>query len=941
MRRFRNLSWLLAAALVLALLVWRSGTGARQLQYYAPDDYVERAERFIDAGYLVADCADDPMRLVPRLDEAPAHERSWYAESYLAADVARFNADPDGFGWAFAIDDDCRLRGVNPVVHAVDLPFVDRPRWLGHVLYDGQGSDAVLRSARRSITLMRADTPVSARDQATTRVGAGEEVVKEGVVLLHFAGGPGQPAARLFHVGDEVVVANRVRAQRPEAVRLMGHQLPVGMTSRLETGDWLHLEADAPARAEETFVYVGGEALEAASVVRLQNERYERKSEDAGLGFALDPVRESAVPYLDQVARGLDAVLAVLPEEKAAALARGFDVQLTLRRDVQLRLDRVFRGACSRLRRDRDLDPFAAGLTVLDGMTGKVLALATYPHEDDLAGDALDGAARRRLVRNQNFVRHPVGSAGKPFFFAAIAHAYPELLELAIAGHEEERHHRDLFQCEIPTGYQLLVGHGERVDFRTALEISCNKYTVELATLALAADLSADASIPVDVDVEWPRPGAEPGLWLAGRPLRGAPDLGGYVFRDAGEPEEDETTAAVRCSSLDRFDQVRYRAALEHLTGATTYRGRLPQGLPATATRRQLESGYTTNRYDLSPWAPLLAYLLADAGEDKAWRIRAALQEVAPERVNLAFNQVTELRGDYVSLLLGGGSSIWTDVQLAEALARLVTGRQVEARLASRVLGRDAPEETEKAQDVPEPLELRPEARRAVLDGLERVVDGGRGTARELRPELEAVRRAFPEDRIVLYSKTGSPVLERAVPGAVATALEGLVARRRLAFEDGRVVVHVGGRTAPYRRGGEHGRGDYLDALGRALVDVGSVRGGRVQRVVRNLVDDLVADLRRGRSGFAEIDGPLQVERGALRLNREDRLFRRRMVREMGSVYVFALVRLPSGASMDGAALPPEARVVVAALHLDVGPDSKVAVEVARVVVPELAALLR
>lgn len=939
MRRFRHLSWALAAVVLLGLLVWRSGTGARQLRYYAPDDYVERAERFIDAGYLVADCGSEPMRLVPRLDDAPAHERSWYADSYLAADVERFNADPDGFGWAFAIDNDCRLRGVNPVVHAIDLPFVHRLRWLGDVLYDGRGSDAVLRSARRSITLRKSDAAVPTRDQATTRVGAAAEVVKEGVVLLHFAGGPGQPAARLFHVGDDVVVHNRVRARRPEAVKLMGHQLPVGMMSRLETGDWLYLEADAPARAEETFVYVGGEALEGASVVRLQNERHARRTEDAGLGFMLDPVRDTAVPYLDQVARGLDAALAVLPEERGEALSRGFDVQLTLRRDVQLRLDRVFRGACARLRRDRDRDPFAAGMTVLDGMTGKVLALATYPHEEDLEDETLDARARRNLVRNQSFVRHPIGSAGKPFFFAAIAHAYPELLELAIAGHPEERHHRDLFHCEIPTGYHVLAGHGEPVDFRTALEISCNKYTVELATLALAADLGGGAAIPRDGEVEWPRAGAGSGVWLGGRPLAFAPDLGGYVFRDGRAPEDEESTAAVRCTSLDRFEQVRYRDALERLTGAATYRGRLPQGLPQEATRRQLESSYTTNRYDLSPWGPLLAYLLADADEDQAWKIRAALQDVSPERVNLAFNQVTQLRGDYVSLLLGGGSSIWTDVQLAEAMSRLVSGREVEARLVSRVIERARPLEEESPAPA-EPLELRPEARRAVLEGLDRVVSGGRGTAREIRPELEAVRRRFPDDRILFYSKTGSPVLERAVPGTVATALERLVVRRRLDLEDGRLVVRVGGRTTPYRRVGENGRTDYLRALGAALADVGFVPRGRVWRVVRQLADDFVDDLRRGRSGFEEIDGPLQADQGGLRLNRDDRLFSRRMVREMGSVYVFSLVRLPPGASMDGA-LPPEARVVTVALHLEVGPDSHVAVAVARAVLPEVAALLR
>lgn len=924
------------ALLLLALLAWRSGIGARQLRHYAPDEYVERAERFIRAGYLAADCSRDPIRLVPRLADAPAHERSWYGDSYLAADVELFNADPEGFGWAFAIDGDCQLRGVNPVVHAIQLPFVREVRWLGDFLYQGEGSDAVLRSARRSITLRHSDAPVPTRKQATTRVGGGDEVVKQGVVLVHFAGGPGQPAARLFPIGGDVVVHNRVRSGRPEEVRLMGHQLPVGMMSRLATGDWLHFEAESPARVEETFVYVGGEALEAASRVRRQNERYERKTEDSGLGLGVDAVRETTRPFLDQVASSLDTVLQVLPAERSEELAQGFDVQLTVRRDLQLALSRTFRGHCDKLRREQDAEPFAGGVTVMDGASGELLALATFPHEEDLEGDDLDARTRRRLLRNQNFVRHPIGSAGKPFFFAAVADAYPELLRFEVGGHEEMRRHRDVFHCEIPTGYQLLAGHGERVDFRTALEASCNKYTIELATLAFAADLSEGRSIAQDREIEWPLPGAGAAAWIGGRPLDFAPDLGGYVFVDEREPEDEESTAAVACVNLDRMEQVRYRNVLERLTGAATYRGRVPQGLPQEATRSQLEQGYATNRYDLSIWGSLVEHVMEGVEEDRAWRIRAALQEVSPDRVNLAFNQVSQLRADFVSLLLGGGSSIWTNVQLAEAMSRLVTGRAVEARLASRVIERRPKVGAPQGGDVatpPEELGLGSEARRAVLDGMERVVAGERGTATELRGALAELRKAFPGDEIELYSKTGSPVLESSVPGAVATALERLVTRSRLSLQGGALTVASGSAAAPHRRRGERGRTEYLNALSGALGEVGFPGGGRVLRTVRDVVDRFADDRRRNRVVPGEPDGPLWIERGGLRINREDALFRGRLMRELGAVYLFTIVRRPGGRAS-------EERVVTVALHVEIGPDSRVAVGAAQAILPELAAVL-
>jgi hypothetical protein len=193
-----------------------------------------------------------------------------------------------------------------------------------------------ITTKRDPVTLRKVGKPIPTARAAATRVGSPQSVLKEGVVLLHMAGGRSQPGARIFHVGDEVVVHNRVRAQRPEAVRLMGHQLPVGMLVRLETGDWLNLAADAPRRVDETFIFVGGEALEAASAVRRQNERYDRETEDPGLGLVPDPLRDRSSPFLDLVARSVDMALLALPEERADALSEGFHIQLTLKRGVQL-----------------------------------------------------------------------------------------------------------------------------------------------------------------------------------------------------------------------------------------------------------------------------------------------------------------------------------------------------------------------------------------------------------------------------------------------------------------------------------------------------------------------------------------------------------------------------------------------------------------------------
>lgn len=955
MIRPRTLLWLLAAGLLVGLLLWRSGFGAPALRSYAPERYVERADAFIRAGYLRADCSSGgEPRLVADLEQAPPHERSWYHDSYLAADVARHNADPDGFGWTFVIDADCRLRGVNPVVHAIELPFGRRLRWLGEILYRGEGSDAVLRSARRTLTLRRSPAPISTQEQAWTPVGADQEVLKEGVVMLHYAGGRSQPAARLYHVGESVVVANRVRAGQPEAVRLMGYQLPVGSKVRLETGDWLNLAAAAPSPVEETFVFVGGEALETASAVRLQNERYERRTEDPGLGLSYDPIRESASPYLAQVAEGIDRSLAALPPDQADGLSESFDVQLSLERDVQLRLSHVFQQHCRDLAQRLHLGrPLRAGMTVMDGLSGEVLALATFPDEDALEREPLeDGTTRRRLLANQNLVRHPIGSAIKPFLFAAVAAAHPQLVDLVIEGHEPAERHADLFHCEMPTGYQLLEGHRVPIDFRTALEVSCNKYTVELVTLALAADVGEGGRIGRDAGVEWPPPGTSSGVRVGGRTIDYGPDLGEYVLRQDRSPRDPESTAAVRCVTVDRLENARFRTPLEIVTGAATYYGRVPQALPEDATQRQLEVGYATSRYDLEPWRAVLAHLTAGADEDTAWKVRATLQSIAPERVNLAFNQITRLRGDYISLLLGGGTSLWTNLQLAEAMSRLVTGREVEVRLVSRIRPREDEDAAEgsAAESVPPrtlgaPLALAPAARTAVLEGLARVVAGG-GTAKALRDELEKVRAAFPGDWVGLYSKTGSPIIERPVPRATAVILERLVARGRLRLEGDEVVVRAGDRRAPHSRRGSGGRTAYLDTLRAAIAEVGyRTHAGRFLPAMSAVIDRFVEDLRDPAVDPLEIDGPIQVEAGALRLDRSARLFRQNLVPGMGAAYIFSLVRLPnrtaSGVPTPEEMAAPEARVVTVAVYLEADEDSKLAVAAAERVVPELISLLR
>lgn len=945
-----RLAALACLGLLAALLVWRSGSGAGQLRYYAPEDYVERADAFINARHLTADCSGDRPLIKEDIRKSPPSEQNWYEESYLADDVQRFNRDP-GFGWAFVIDEDCLLRGVNPSVHRIELPFGETIQWLGSLFYRGGGAQALLRSAERSISLRHPDRPVPASEEATTRVGSAQDITEKEVVLLHFAAGRGQPAARLFPVGRETVVSNRVRRNSPEAVRILGHQLPAGRMARLATGDWLHLEADAPARASETFVYVGASALTAASRVLLNNDRYRRTTDDPGLGLLPLPGQDEPSPYLALVAQSVDSALAALPEERARELARGFDAQLTLEREVQRGIDQAFRTAVQAVQAQHPGRPFGAGMTVLDGKSGDILALATYPGIEAMANLEIDDEAeRRRLLANQNLRLHPIGSSGKPFLFTAVAHAFPFLLGLEIDGYAGSLAQRDVLHCELTKGYRVPEGYGGRLDFRTALQISSNRYTIELATLALAANGghagSLEDQLPRDRAVAWPRPGQPSGVLINGRALDYAPALE-FIHRENRGPADSASRAAVRCISMDNLESVRFRHPLELLTGAPTYWGTDPARLPESATVGQLNRAYRTHRSDLSVFAPLLARLFEGASDDEQWKIRAAAQEMSPERVNLAFNQVSRLREDYVTLLLGGGNSIWTNIQLAEAMSRLVTGRAVEARLVSRVLPRREGEAGLPPPEPPRPpapvLDIRPEARQAVLEGIIRVGRPG-GTAPAMQPALNRhVRPLFPEDRIDVFSKTGSPVLERPVSREVARSLETLVRRSKLEFSGRSLLVRTLTGNVPHRFPGESGRSQFRAALTQALKEGGGkIRGRGLVSNLADLLDELAEDMKAGRADPEE--GPIYVDNGAIRLNREHRLFRQSLAPGKGAVYVFSLVRRPGSAPeipSPAELANPGTRVLTVAIFLGVGPDSHVAVEVATRMLPTLAPLLK
>jgi cell division protein FtsI/penicillin-binding protein 2 len=769
-------------------------------------------------------------------------------------------------------------------------------------------------------------------------------------MLLHF-GAKARQAAQFYYVGNKVIINNRTNTDEGSGqVRLMGYRMPVGRLAWLETGDWLYLEALQPTPVKETFIFDAGETRPVASAVRKRNDKDQRIfTKDPMLGWYIDQEGQQPIPFLEMLARRIDQALNHISPERARALLNSFDLQLSLRRDLQDTLSSKFHTIFDEIRhRHHRGQPFPAGITIMDGKSGEILAMTTYPWPDDLSDTVpgIDAQERRNLLRNQNLVRHPIGSAFKPFLYAAITQTFPSLGTLKINAHRTDTDFKQLLQCRLENGYQV-IGISQPVDLPTALARSSNRFTAELATLALAPK-SAEQEyrniqdlLPPDPDYKaWPTPTSPSGISVLGQELRYAPNLRERI--DLGERIDGRPPS---CNTLKpQFEQVKFSSALEDITGADAYLGKAPQGLPEKGGNDIFYESYQTHNYDLSAWRSLIKHLSQGLNEDNLWTVRSDFKGVSPESVNLAFNQIHRLRQDYITLILGGGNCIWTNIQLAEAMSRLVTDKPLEATLVSVVLDKNGqPVKTDTAQSSPVSSRLlRPEVRKAVLTGITRVVTDPGGPAGGLRSTLGQLRKQYPKDHLWLFSKTGTPTLEVHVPKPLGQALEALVTRSYLRFQDGALHVRVGNRTQSYRDAGFYNL--LLQAL-RKVNPSSALAERERRRIAARLMQILVRFDRNVSSdsleGHAQVPdsvasplGPLHLDGGSqLRVNREHRLFSDFQDTSQGAVYVFSLVRIPNSAGQ-GSAIPdpeqlarPDTKVITVALHLNMGKDSKFAVE--------------
>ncbi len=735
----RRLALFAAVFLLPLLLILTFGAEEGLYRVYTPSGYTKEVDRLIDGGKLVYDCRTE--RIEPRgLGDA---EIFFLENSYLRRDLGRWNA---GDRRPFVVEhrdlgrDRCEgeVLRANETFHNQRLPDYTASSWRGRLFFR-QGQPTVsLTSPDRRLEVSRASwerLPLPASTYSDVWVGPRRDGRERGDERAEKMALKWREAGRMFasleHVGDQAAV--EVYQERP-AMLLNGCAVRTGARLRLDGGDWLWLQQEGGLN-EQYRVESGAEAG-LLSFVSTVNGELRRRT------FG------NRLPMADEIASAVDA--AVRAEREGGR--DDFDVHLTLDAFFQDFLTRRLGAFC---RRTYGRRPLRAAVTLLEPATGRVLALGSYPSAGDLEELRLKSDVHKFVLgQNHNFLVHAIGSATKPFLAAAALATQPRLAQLTTPCHPGGDPPPRLMGYDFGR-YSLppdCGADGAPIDFRRFLEVSSNRYMLALGILGLA---------------EWQ--GGQPAPDRGAPPLV-APDgyrLGGVAAtsRPALTVVKDESSAGA--TELAGVQDTPFYQRFRDLFGHSVH---YAAGPPDRAIAM---------RY----WAPVTE-ATGGVGRDVA----LAFSPVTPERVNLRANLIQQARQDLYTNLLGVGSNRWSNLQLAESLARLVTGRKVDAHLVEHVAvpapaGErrrdevlwDLEKEIEKAR--PAPLPLGDESRRLVLDGMTQVIAGQRGTARALAPVLAALNARAPQG--VHYSalgKTGTPSTELAVirrgptepaPGAV------------------------------------------------------------------------------------------------------------------------------------------------------------------------------
>ncbi|AIE83571.1 hypothetical protein [Fimbriimonas ginsengisoli] len=340
-------------------------------------------------------------------------------------------------------------------------------------------------------------------------------------------------------------------------------------------------------------------------------------------------------------------------------------------------------------------------MTLIDTFKGDVLALPSFPHVDptsDLYEDDFgrSGPIRRgKLLRNWNFENHVIGSTIKPLTFSTMAvKLLPKYhLEDAVV-HNRTLEHDNLggIPLETPTAPYPPAGSVTMSEFLTQSRtwpacvigaLGLVESTDELKTTLVPDAANADITLegkPYRINL----------LNSPNRVVSREPRTGGWVPR------------------TNLSDTLLFQGLSE------LYDVQIPPN-------KTTESEAVHQR--MASFLPTLAWQ-ADA------HMPTFASEVVPRRVLYECDSMHSVKQELLTSLIGGAQSVWNNVSMAEAFARLSTGLRVSARLEQGL--------EPHFPLMPAPISLGPWREKALLTPLERVHISG--TAKSIQVDFKGYR---------------------------------------------------------------------------------------------------------------------------------------------------------------------------------------------------------
>jgi hypothetical protein len=729
---------------------------------HKPRGYERIAQVFLRHGWI----AIDTEGKATIAEGAGEGAKSVYRRSFLLDDVEAFNS---GNNWIFGVENQ-QIESVDTTRHNVLLPYSEIETWRGSLRYRGRGT---IEGSLRGIGVdIRVDTLTrNLFDQARP-----EEVVIRGDLqpeplnrargeVVNIYGQPRVYLGKVHLVGDKIVINNR---KPPDTVSMSvsGGPLPQGNRAWLAPGDLLKLTWAQGAGKFSRYALLWSEGGRSADVISAPcgiNGRWSRCPEESTLPLASDIIASLDSGVLNKTTRTTNDFDVVMTLDRELHEA----VQQALERDRRQPKDAPTKGIAARQRETR------AAVTVMDALTGEILALASYPTKNALARVDLPPEEEARLLRNHNFSRRPVGSVAKVLLGAAILDADPRLATLQLRQHGGDAVDTvaGIYIDPPVESHPVNAGADGVVGFREFIEQSSNEYAAVLLTLASAT--RKGAPLPSFTGPELPDEGR---YAIAGQPFERAPS----------PTMENETRLNLTSDGQGRV----VAGTLSNLEGEPWSDSFLKLfGVEKVITtpvekRPSLEGDQMT---DTAVWQPVLDRLYGEPVPSNH-----PLRAVGFERENLALNLSQAYRTQLLSLMFGGAAARFTNPKLCEIFSRLVTGKKVERSL---VLGTTSAGEALPRPQPPKfaPLELDPAMRDEVLRAMA-AVNGPGGTAKSLYDTLVKIDRelAAKNQALGFFSKTGSPRNTISVPNGLARAINRLITTRAIALNAQGVLTYRG-----------------------------------------------------------------------------------------------------------------------------------------------------